>query len=525
MGNEEIKNYFLPAKNGNDGRSFIVRDSRGFSFIELLITLAVFSILMGAIFSFFASQRDTYMVEDLKLERDQNLRMAMETIFRELSMAGYRAADASLIGNLPKWVPLGYLPSGPVPVVLDANPKITLGDGDLPDVISFAGSVSTATNPTTLSEESGGISITVSLTNGSSEKQFKAGDIISVGYLPEHAWVADVDGKILMIDADPEASGLQPLQAVYPAGTPLEEISIISYAVFNDDNDPACKRHEAGRPELKRKINAAGFYPVAENISQMKVTEPEDGVLDVSLTGQTYESHFSGPENGEKTIAARVSLRNGLTAGFASGCARPEVPAGLVVEEGLDEIYPCCVLISWDPVTVNTSGENLEKAGCPLMGYRVYYDSVPGVFGNYVDVSTNEASGCIVDVSRIPSSVFYFSVAAENSGGIGEKSPEVEITDVTAPEKTMGVSAAVVGIDKIALAWEENSECDLAGYYIYRKKESGPLSLATGLIAPGVGGYTDSGLGGGASYTYKIEAVDFGFNAGGMSDPVTVWLP
>lgn len=500
------------------------QNRKGYSFIELLIALAIFSILIGAIYGFFTSQRDTYLAEDLKLERDQNLRMAMETIFRELSMAGYRAAGTSFADNLPKWVPSAYIPSEPLPVVLDANPKITLGDGELPDVISFAGSVSTATNPTTLSEESDGTSITVSLSSSNSKKQYKPGDIISVGYIPEHVCVAAVDGNTLTIDANPEASGRQPLQAVYPAGTPLDEISIVSYAVFNDENDPACKRHEPGRPELKRKINAAGFYPVAENISRMKVTEPEDGVLKVSLTAQANASHFSGTANSGKTIAVRVSLRNDLTAGFASGCTKPEVPAGLVVEDGLDETYPCRVLISWDPVTVDTSGENLEEAGCPVTGYRIYYDTVPGVYGNYADVSTDEASGCIVDVSGTPSSKFYFSVAAENSGGLGEKSPEAEIADTTPPDKTMGISATTAGLGKVALSWEENTECDLAGYYLYKKKVGEAFTLVSGLISASSSGYTDTGLDAG-QYIYKLEAVDFGFNAGEMSDSVTVLLP
>lgn len=499
--------------------------SAGFSFIELLIALAVFSILVGAIFGFFTSQRDTYLAEELKLERDQNLRIAIETIVRELSTAGYRAAGDAFLENLATWAPAEYLPTEPVLVTLDANPKITLGEGDLPDVMTFACTVPTETNPTALSEESDGTAITVSLSNSDSEKQYKPGDILAIGYLSEHARVVAVDGNTLTVDTDPEASGFQPLQETYPAGTPLEEISIVSYAVFNDQNDPEYKRHEAGRPVLKRKINAAGFYPVAENISLLKVISPADGVLQVSLTGLPARGRFEVSGSGEKVAGARVSLRNGLKAGFASDCTKPAIPAGLVVEDGLNESFPCRILISWEPVKEDALGNSLEAAGCPVTGYRVYFDGVSGAFGNHIDVSTEDASGYMVDVSAVASSEFYISVATENSGGLGERSPEAPIFDTTSPGKAGGLTAAVVGANSIGVSWDENSECDLAGYYLYRKKDSGSFTLVTGLIPAGSGAYTDAGLEDGATYTYRVEAVDFGFNTGEMSDAVTVPLP
>lgn len=499
--------------------------SAGFTFVELLITLAIFSILVGALFKFFSSQRDTYLREELKLERDQNLRMALDTLSRELSQAGYRAADALFVDNLSKWAPSSYIPSEPLPVSFDANPKITLGDGSYPDVITFAFAVSTTTNPTTLSDEADGTSITVSLSNTDSKKQYKTGDIISVGYLPEYATVSAVDGKTLTVDTDPEATGLQGFSETYPAGTPLEEVSIVSYAVFNDENDPGCKRHEAGHPLLKRKINAGGFYPVAENIAGMKFGEPEDGVIQVSMTGRTTRSLFAGTGIGEKTIDSLVSLRNAPPAGFASGCVKPEAPDGPVVENGLDELYPCQVRISWDPVTKDTSGDSLDETGCPVTGYRVYFDSVPGVFGYFSAVVPEDASGYTIDVSGIPSSDIYISVAAENSGGLGAKSPEVTISDTTPPEKIEGFSAVVTGADSITVSWDESDECDLAGYYLYREKTGEAFGLASGLIAVGSSEYVDVGLDVGMSYSYTIEAVDFGFNTGEMSEVVTILLP
>jgi prepilin-type N-terminal cleavage/methylation domain-containing protein len=496
----------------------------GFTLIELLIVLVVFSILIGGIFSFFISQRDTYLAEDLALERDQNLRMALETISRELSRAGHRAADPAFVEGLSKWVPSKYLPTVPMAVTLDANPKITFGEGALPDVVTVVCAVSTAANPTTLSEDSSGTKLNVSLSNSDSKKQYKAGDILSIGYLPEYAGVAIVDGNIVIIDTDPEVPDLQPLSKVHPAGSPVVEISIVSFAVFNDENDPGFKRHEAGRSLLKRKVNAGGFYPVAENISQLKVETVEDGVLAVSLTARADPIRSGGLDTGEVTLTSRVLLRNGVAAGFASDCINPAAPGGLVLEDGLNDAYPCRVKLSWNPVTVDASGNSLEEAGCPVTGYRIYFDGVSGVFGHHRDVSAEDTSGVVLDVSAVSAAEFYISVAAESSGGFGEKSSEAVITDTTAPEKPTGVSTVALGAHAIAVSWDENVECDLAGYYLYREKNGGNTVLATGLIPAGAGGYTDPGLVSGATYTYMVEAVDCGFNVGERSEGVTVTL-
>jgi hypothetical protein len=243
------------------------------------------------------------------------------------------------------------------------------------------------------------------------------------------------------------------------------------------------------------------------------------------LTGKAAQSPFPGAGNGSRTLGFRVSLRNDLPAGFASGCVKPEAPEGLVVAGGLDESYPCQVLISWDPVTKDVAGNSLEKTGCTVTGYRVYYDSVPEVFGYFADVAPEDATGFTLDVSGILSSKIYVSVAAENSGGLGKKSPEVVVNDTTSPEKAEGISAAAAGANAITVSWDENDECDLAGYYLYRKKSTETPELTTGLIPAGSGEYTDAGLDAGVSYTYTIEAVDYGFNAGEMSDAVTVAVP
>ena len=498
----------------------------GFSFVEMLIVLVVFSILIGSIFGFFGSQRDTYVSEDFKLERDQNLRMALDAISRELKAAGYCAADEAFVRDLSLWAPPEFIPSYPLSVDLDANPKITVGDDDLPDMITFASCIPTATNPTTLSADSDETKLAMSLSKSDTDKQYRKGDIIYVGYLPEPARVTAIDGKIITVDTDPQNPGFQPLSAMYPAGSPVGELSVVSYAVFNDENDPEYKRHEHGRPLLKRKINAGGFYPVAENIVQMKVRKLDGDVLQVSLTAQTGRKHLMGERAGRRTMATEISLRNATTPGLGNDCPKPAAPSGLTLKNGLDDTFPCCILLSWDPVDIDFSGDDLTEAGCPVTGYRIFYDVAGGIFGNHVDVSTEDVSGYLLDVSGAPSSEYYISVAAENNGGFGDNSPEVSMTDEMPPGKPAGLSAIDQGSAGILLSWDENPECDLAGYYIYRKKDGGAFeSVNASLVGIGAGGYADMGLGGSAAYTYVIEAVDFGFNRSVRSNEIGIAIP
>ena len=61
----------------------------GFTFVELLIAVAVSGIVLGAISMAFISQRKTYAVQEQLTEMMQTARAAMDMISREARMAGY----------------------------------------------------------------------------------------------------------------------------------------------------------------------------------------------------------------------------------------------------------------------------------------------------------------------------------------------------------------------------------------------------------------------------------------------------
>lgn len=70
----------------------------GFSLIELMVSIAISGIALAAITTTFASQSQSYDVQEQLVEMQQNARAAMDIITREVRMAGYSPTGASFDG-------------------------------------------------------------------------------------------------------------------------------------------------------------------------------------------------------------------------------------------------------------------------------------------------------------------------------------------------------------------------------------------------------------------------------------------
>jgi prepilin-type N-terminal cleavage/methylation domain-containing protein len=499
----------------------------GFTLIELVIVMALVSILSISILGFFQNQRRMYTWEDQKLERDQNLRTALNLITQELKLAGFCVADEGLAQSLDLWVPSRFVPTYPLKVTLDANPKVTLGDDDQPDMLTFACVIPTELNPTTSMEITNGNELVLALNKSNTKKQYRVGDVLQIGYLPEYAIVRGINGRKLTVDTDPLESGFQPLKMDYPEHSFVGEIYIVSYAVFNEKNDPQFKRHAANRPELKRKVNAGGFHPVADNIADMRIITAEDGRIQVTLTAKTESpNHQSSNINGICEVTGDIFIRNTRNVQTATTCLKPADPKNLALHAGLNEDYPCRILMAWESVNMNEKGEGLSELGCPVIGYRVFFDVAAGVCGYYVDVDIEAKNGFVLDVNGIPSAGFFISVAAKNSGGIGTRSGEISIFDTMPPEAPSSLHPKATAPHQITLSWKDSAGCDLAGYYIYRKTPTENYkTINAHIVRQGAEEYVDEGLVAGNTYTYVMKAMDFAFNPSDRTSAVTILLP
>lgn len=514
----------LCTKGSKMSKKIRVTAPHGFTLIEIMVALVISSLLAIAIYSFFITQHHAYTVQDQVIEMEQNSRAALDMIRREMRMAGYHAMGDDLINNLSVFVPSSFIPTYPVTVNLDANPKISEGSGIDPDVITFLSVASTSNNPTTLSTavSAGSDQITLDLTATQTGEQYNVGDMVHIGSTSEYATVTAISGNTLTIDTNPgDSSSIRGLARSYAANTPIGEIYVISYAVFNEHNDPLFDHHDPGHPVLKRKVNGSGFMPVAENITDMQLLHLGSGEIQLTLSSRTDRADHKFQSNSgyrAYTTSARVKVRNADTVAVGTTCGVPAAPSGLVLN-GLDDTYPCKIHITWDAVTGAT--------GCEVSGYIVYYGTTSNAYAYNVDVGN--VTEYTLDVTALKACTHYVAVAAVNSAGTGPKSVEQSITDTLGPAIPTGfIAENINGVERrVALSWDMNTECDLHGYNAFSRPDAfdGPApQINAAIISKALTNYSDNNFNpiDCDTYHYSIEAVDFCPNSSGSTVEVSV---
>jgi prepilin-type N-terminal cleavage/methylation domain-containing protein len=69
--------------------NFKLKQAKGVTLIELLIALAISGILMGALYQAYIGQQKTYTVQEQVVDMQQNTRVAIGRMMREIRMAGF----------------------------------------------------------------------------------------------------------------------------------------------------------------------------------------------------------------------------------------------------------------------------------------------------------------------------------------------------------------------------------------------------------------------------------------------------
>lgn len=76
----------------------IARQPGGFTLVEMLIALALGSLVLLGLFDFLSFQQRAYMVQEWVAEMQQNARAAMDVLTREIRMAGYNPTSITGLG-------------------------------------------------------------------------------------------------------------------------------------------------------------------------------------------------------------------------------------------------------------------------------------------------------------------------------------------------------------------------------------------------------------------------------------------
>ena len=67
----------------------IFKENRGLTLVELLVALAISSVIIAALYRTFVGQQKTYTVQEQVVDMRQNVRGAISNMMRELRMAGF----------------------------------------------------------------------------------------------------------------------------------------------------------------------------------------------------------------------------------------------------------------------------------------------------------------------------------------------------------------------------------------------------------------------------------------------------
>ncbi len=78
----------------------MIRENSGLTVVELMITLLIGTLLLGALFQTFLGQQKAYAVQEQVVDTQQNARAAIDQMTSEIRMAGYRRDILTSLGNI-----------------------------------------------------------------------------------------------------------------------------------------------------------------------------------------------------------------------------------------------------------------------------------------------------------------------------------------------------------------------------------------------------------------------------------------
>jgi type IV pilus assembly protein PilW len=81
------------------------RKEHGFTLVELLVAMAVAAVVMGAVYSLYKSQQESYIAQDQVVEMQQNVRAALYQMARDMRMAGFNPQRAPNVGGFVTQLP------------------------------------------------------------------------------------------------------------------------------------------------------------------------------------------------------------------------------------------------------------------------------------------------------------------------------------------------------------------------------------------------------------------------------------
>lgn len=194
----------------------------GFTLVELISSTFVGVMLIAMFVTAFTQQRRVYRQEQLITEMQQNVRFAMETISRDIRMAGYGLnVPAHQLNTWVSWIPNFH-----------QNPMISSGSGSDSDTMMIVAAFDAPVATLAMGAAAGNQTMTVNMLNGrAANETFSPSDLIFVGK-SETLRIRSVVGDQITVSAHPTSN--QGIRHTYTAGTPVELVGTIDYVIGSD---------------------------------------------------------------------------------------------------------------------------------------------------------------------------------------------------------------------------------------------------------------------------------------------------
>ena len=272
--------------------------SKGVTLIELLIALVISAILVAGIYRAFIHQQKIYATQEQVADMQQNVRVAINKMMREIRMAGFGG--------------LGNILSSPGPGDVNGFTNVITANADSITILGGFRQISSLKN------DAAGGQNTITLANSTSDFD---------GAIHHYICIGGLQGNIVQSRAGAVLTLANPLKVNYPAGTPVFKIHAITYGMRDDNGTPVLFR------DLYSNTTSTKRETVAENIESLQFEYFDDAtpnpkqywppiasadlgkirMIRVNVTAKTNRADpdFKGGDGyRRRTISSNVQVRN-----------------------------------------------------------------------------------------------------------------------------------------------------------------------------------------------------------------------
>lgn len=210
--------------------------------------MAISAVLIAAIYRTFIGQHRTYTAQEQVVDMQQNARVAINRMMREIRMAGFGNARSVLP---PDGLPFSAI-DGPFSYIITPGDNRNMIDGQSVDQITIIGAFEQVS---TLNTSTGGTN-TIELVGNANQFNLVNRKYLCVGGL-ETRIITGISGNTITLDGN--------LLFNHGVGTPVFKVKAITYQLRPDNRDP-------NMPVLTREdhTDGGGSQVVAENIENLQ---------------------------------------------------------------------------------------------------------------------------------------------------------------------------------------------------------------------------------------------------------------